>query len=672
MPTLYGNIVNSRWRAYIDYTVTVNNTTTYTIKATMGLYNVQPYTSYNADGVLNATSKTKYTAHSDNIGDDTGQKWPLISNKTYSWTKTHSVQSPNIACTLTTGGGSLANGTSSITQALSISAKTHYTVTFDANGGSGAPGAQTKWYGENLTLSTTKPTRTGYQFAGWNTNSSGTGTNYASGGTYSANSAAKLYAKWTPNKVSIIYNANGGAVGGSYKMPYTITYSYPNTINLLNISTFGLSRTGYHVDAGQEWNSKADGSGTNYNHNTDYSWGTFGSTSSANKTVNLYANWKVNSYTLTFNANGGSVSETTRSVNYNAAYGPLPTPQTRQYYRFDGWFTAANGGSQVSASTKMGASNTTIYAHWTRLYIPPTVTITTAKRSDAMHRDVDDGTVPCISFKWTAGDDAGTVVTPSTYDVVLTNQDDPSEVYSVTGQSITTSPITVYLDTITIDAEKAFDVEVILHQEGYADVSDTDYISQSYYIIDISDDGKGISFGQPSTEEGFHCSMDTVFNKTVTRTADTGETFFKSTRSDTGVSVGVGVGGGGVNHGLYSYKSGGWIIHQNSSGVTYIKETAFNNLFVSTEHTLTSNLTITNGNTSNSTYTVTKSGYTPVGVVGWRTINGSGSGGSYAVCFGATLSSASSGSGTVNIGIRAIGAVTKCTLLATVLWIKNI
>ena len=165
----------------------------------------------------------------------------------------------------------------------------------------------------------------------------------------------------------------------------------------------------------------------------------------------------------------------------------------------------------------------------------------------------------------------------------------------------------------------------------------------------------------------------------------TGETFYVAKRSDYDVSVGVGVGNGGTNHGVYSYKitkndvnqltadtPAAWIVYRDKKGNIGLGGTLFNNLFISTEHTLTSNLTITNGNTSNSTYTVTKSGYTPVGVVGWRTINGSGSGGSYAVCFGATLSSASSGSGTVNIGIRAIGAVTKCTLLATVLWIKNI
>ncbi|MFR0922802.1 MAG: InlB B-repeat-containing protein [Clostridia bacterium] len=68
-------------------------------------------------------------------------------------------------------------------------------------------------------------------------------------------------------------------------------------------------------------------------------------------------------YTLTFNANGGTVSEGSRRVTYGAAYGTLPTP-SRSGYTFNGWFTAASGGSQVSSGTKMGASNVTIYAQW--------------------------------------------------------------------------------------------------------------------------------------------------------------------------------------------------------------------------------------------------------------------------------------------------------------------
>lgn len=92
----------------------------------------------------------------------------------------------------------------------------------------------------------------------------------------------------------------------------------------------------------------------------------------ANANTTLYASWLVNSYTLTFNANGGTCSETSRVVSYNNTYGDLPTP-TRSGYTFLGWYTANVGGVQVSASTVMGTDNTTVYAQWRIL--PKTITV---------------------------------------------------------------------------------------------------------------------------------------------------------------------------------------------------------------------------------------------------------------------------------------------------------
>lgn len=71
-----------------------------------------------------------------------------------------------------------------------------YTVSYNANGGTGAPGNQTKTYGTTLTLSTTKPTRTNYNFLGWGTSASATTVAYAAGGSYTANAAITLYAIW--------------------------------------------------------------------------------------------------------------------------------------------------------------------------------------------------------------------------------------------------------------------------------------------------------------------------------------------------------------------------------------------------------------------------------------------------------------------------------------------
>ena len=72
-----------------------------------------------------------------------------------------------------------------------------YTSSYNGNGGSGAPKSQTKTYGKDLTLSSTKPTRTNYNFEGWSTSSTATSATYRAGERYTDNKAATLYAVWT-------------------------------------------------------------------------------------------------------------------------------------------------------------------------------------------------------------------------------------------------------------------------------------------------------------------------------------------------------------------------------------------------------------------------------------------------------------------------------------------
>lgn len=79
-------------------------------------------------------------------------------------------------------------------------------------------------------------------------------------------------------------------------------------------------------------------------------------------------------YTVTFNANGGSVSQNFKAVISGSAYGSLPTP-TRDGYTFDGWYTSASGGSQVTSGTTC-SSNITLYARWTAVPKQKTVKIT--------------------------------------------------------------------------------------------------------------------------------------------------------------------------------------------------------------------------------------------------------------------------------------------------------
>ena len=84
-----------------------------------------------------------------------------------------------------------------------------------------------------------------------------------------------------------------------------------------------------------------------------------------NAIVNLYATWTPNMYTVTFNANGGSVSPTSRTVSYGSTYGSLPAP-TRTGYTFTGWYTAPSGGARVLGTDIVTtAANHTLYAQWT-------------------------------------------------------------------------------------------------------------------------------------------------------------------------------------------------------------------------------------------------------------------------------------------------------------------
>lgn len=150
-------------------------------------------------------------------------------------------------------GGSAWSGSASSAFQIGIPALPAYTVSYNANGGTGAPAAQTKWYGINLALSSTAPTRTGYTFAGWSTTQGGSVV-YQPGATYSANGGATLWAVWTANTWTISYDANGGT--GSIADQ---TKTYDQTLTLSDGT--GISRTNHSLI---EWNTMPSGSGDVY------------------------------------------------------------------------------------------------------------------------------------------------------------------------------------------------------------------------------------------------------------------------------------------------------------------------------------------------------------------------------------------------------------------------
>ena len=113
--------------------------------------------------------------------------------------------------------------------AFSISNPT-FSVTYNANGGTGAPAAQTKTSGTALTLSSVKPTRSGYTFLGWATSSAATVAMYQPGGTYTQDADITLYAKWSKNAAagSGSFSYQNGAVTGTYSAAGSLIDIYVN------------------------------------------------------------------------------------------------------------------------------------------------------------------------------------------------------------------------------------------------------------------------------------------------------------------------------------------------------------------------------------------------------------------------------------------------------------
>ena len=216
-----------------------------------------------------------------------------------------------------------------------------YTVTFDANGGTTSTASKTVTY-DSTYGELPRPTRTGYAFDGWYYDLSddlevddSCVVNVASNHT--------LYARWYAISVKVTFDANGGTASSTEK-----NVTFDSTYGELPTAT----RTGYSFNG---WYTAKTG-GTKLTVNTKV-------TNAAAHT--MYAQWTANTYTVTFNANGGTTTVTDKNVTYDSTYGELPTP-TRTGYTFSGWYTSLTGGSQVTASSKVTITSArTFYARWT-------------------------------------------------------------------------------------------------------------------------------------------------------------------------------------------------------------------------------------------------------------------------------------------------------------------
>ena len=149
-------------------------------------------------------------------------------------------------------------------------------ITFDANGGQGVMDDFKVLIGTSGILPTCTFIRTGYEFAGWATSSTGAVV-YADGATYTANANVTLYAKWTAHKYKVKFNGNGSTSGSMKEQTFTYGTAQKLTSNAFKKTGFTFSK----------WTRNADGTGTSYTNGQSVK----NLTSSNGATINLYAQW---------------------------------------------------------------------------------------------------------------------------------------------------------------------------------------------------------------------------------------------------------------------------------------------------------------------------------------------------------------------------------------------
>ena len=195
-----------------------------------------------------------------------------------------------------------------------------YTISYNANGGSNAPGNQSKIENKSISLSSSKPTRTGYTFVNWNTKKDGSGTTYKAGASYNSNADLTLYAQWRINKVYIKLDANGGNVSGSttngscstsnniigcsWNNPKDIfhTINYGGSLDSAGLANYNnpeylyITRDNYFVYSSDVWicdsSSGCSTVGKTFDQDKAYKASEFCDASNGDCTVTLKVNWK--------------------------------------------------------------------------------------------------------------------------------------------------------------------------------------------------------------------------------------------------------------------------------------------------------------------------------------------------------------------------------------------
>lgn len=214
------------------------------------------------------------------------------------------------------------------------------TLSYNANGGGGAPASQILTSGVAGTISSTRPSRVNYEFLGWSTSPNATTATYQPGGSITITSNTTLYAVWL-EKVTITFNSNGGDT-----TPASQTVPKNTVINLPPIGSVGHLKVRLQFDSNGGnpvpdmyvdetplgWSTKGYGTDIDYN---------FGQSYTATSNTTLYCTWK----------------------NKIMTPNEWPTP-TYTNATFQGWWSDAHGGDQLNNKNYEVLWPLTAYAKW--------------------------------------------------------------------------------------------------------------------------------------------------------------------------------------------------------------------------------------------------------------------------------------------------------------------
>lgn len=485
--------VTSYSTVVIEYSVTSGNTAT-TFKVTGANFGNTRSTGLATTGagtvtVRRAPAGTGTVVVVESVNAHTKTKTLTVDNSIEtSWTRTTSAQTKTIALYVTLMDTyTRETWTTSGTISVTVPALASWAVKYDANGGSGAPSSQTKWYGKALTLSSTKPTRSGWTFVGWNTSKSATTSQYAAGASYTGNAALTLYAIWS-KKVTLSYNANGGT-GAPSSQSATV---YNGKTTTFKVSTAKPTWTGRTFLGWATTSSAASANG---------SYDPGDTTPATNANVALYAVWSLVKYAITYNANGGTGAPAAGTKEYGKAYTLPEAKPTRTDFSFTGWKASSDSKVYQPKGTYSTDAAATMAAQWTRIYEQPKIKGLKAWRADSAGAADDEGSFAKVSGEWEVCKSYNssnavkslTVKVGSAAAVNATVNSDGTWGALVNAAMAADSQYTVTASLTDTDTTSGTSSHT---------VTATTVITRAFFHIDMNPNG-GISFGLPAVEGEF-------------------------------------------------------------------------------------------------------------------------------------------------------------------------